>query len=245
MPVRWMTGWMVAIRTYIIDTYIRAVIAEDANLILNLGAGLDTRPYRMDLPKPLVWIEADYPDLIASKDKQLSGETPRCQLERAKIDLANLSERRRVFASVNARASKMLVLTEGVVPYLSVEDVGSLADDLGALDHLRYWIVDYFSPQIAKYRRRLMRGKMQNAPFKFEPGDRFGFFEEHGWRCKEIRYVAEEAQRLRRPIPWPLPLKLFARIRRLFASPAERAAFERFAGYALLEPESISSQGGG
>src|SRR5579862_3429503 len=91
MPWSFATGWMVAIRTRIIDDYIKAAVAEGADVILNLGAGLDTRPFRMDLPKTLLWIEADYPDLIAFKEKQLADETPSCQLERAKIDLANIA----------------------------------------------------------------------------------------------------------------------------------------------------------
>jgi len=36
----------------------------------------------MDLPKSLVWVEADYPDMIEFKEKRLSSEKPRCQLER-------------------------------------------------------------------------------------------------------------------------------------------------------------------
>lgn len=236
MPRGFITGWMVAIRTRIIDDYLQSAIAEGADVIVNLGAGLDARPFRLDLPKTLLWIEADYPDLIAFKEKQLAGETPRCHLERVKIDLANITDRRRLFASINARAKKMVVLTEGVVPYLSNEDVGSLADDLRELDHLRYWIIDYFAPYTAKYRRRVMRGRMQNAPFKFEPDDWFAFFNAHGWQCRDMRYVTEEGERLKRPMQFPPHLILLMAIRSLFMSKEKRAAFQKFAGYALLEP---------
>ena len=41
-----------------------------------------------------------------------------------------------------------------------------------------------------------MGGKMRNAPFQFLPEDWFGFFSAHGWRCKELRYLPEEAERL-------------------------------------------------
>lgn len=143
-----------AIRTRVIDEYIRSSISEGVDTILNLGAGLDTRPYRLDLPESLVWIEADYPHIIEFKENRLSQEKPRCRLERVKVDLANLPERRQLFASLNARARKMLVLTEGVVPYLSLEEAGSLADDLRTLDRARYWIVEYISPLNNKYRGR-------------------------------------------------------------------------------------------
>ncbi|MGA7792788.1 MAG: SAM-dependent methyltransferase [Candidatus Acidiferrales bacterium] len=236
MPGKFMTAWFIVIRTCIIDDYIRFAIVHGADTVLNLGAGLDTRPYRMDLPKSLVWVEADYPDVIEFKEERLLGEKPCCQLERVKLNLANLSERKHIFASINARAEKMLVLTEGVIPYLSVEQVASLADDLKTLDRACFWVVDYFSPRVVKYRHGVVRKEMKNAPFKFKPEDWFGFFREHGWRCKEIRYLAEEADRLHRPIQLPLYVKVILGIRGLFASKQRRAAFKKFAGYAMLEP---------
>ncbi len=236
MPVSFITAWIVAIRTCVIDDYIRWAIAQGVDTILNLGAGLDTRPYRLDLPESLVWIEADYPHIVQFKENRLLKESPRCQLERVKLDLANLSERRKLLASVNARAKQMLILTEGVVPYLSAEEVASLADDLKTLDHARYWIVEYISPQASKYRHRRMNRLMQNAPFKFAPEDWFGFFEEHGWRCREVHYLWDESKRLHRPIQLPLFLRLIYLIRGIFASKEQRAAFRKFQGYAMLEP---------
>ncbi len=245
MPNPMMSGWFIVIRTCIIDDYIRLAIAQGVDTVLNLGAGLDTRPYRMDLPGSLLWVEADYPRVIEFKETRLSGETPRCRLERVKIDLANLPERRQLFASIHAQAKKMLVLTEGVVPYLSVEDVASLADDLKALDRVRYWIVDYFSPELMKLRKRAgMVRKMQNAPWKFLPGDWFAFFREHGWHAKEIRYVAEEADRLQRPIQLPLLPRVIWKTRSFFSSKERRLAFRRLSGYVLLEPGTKSPSSG-
>jgi methyltransferase (TIGR00027 family) len=237
MPKWFATNWAVVIRTCIIDDFIRSAIFAGVDIVLNLGAGLDTRPYRMDLPDSLLWIEADYPDVIAFKEKKLSGQDPRCQLERIKLDLANVPDRRQMFASVNARAKKLLILTEGVLPYLSVEDVASLADDLKALDHARYWIVDYFSPYVIKFRQRMLGKRMQNAPFKFKPEDWFGFFEAHGWHLAEIRYLMEEGDRLNRPMRLPTLLKIVSSIRRCFASKERQAALRRFAGYAFLVPK--------
>jgi methyltransferase (TIGR00027 family) len=235
MPQPQMTGWAVVIRTCIIDDFIRAAIAQGADTILNLGAGLDTRPYRMELPGSLAWIEVDYPDVVALKESRLAVEAPRCQLSRVKLDLADETARRQMLAGVDARAKKMLVLTEGVVPYLTVEAVGALAHDLRALDHVRWWIVDYFSPQLLRLRRRQVGEKMQNAPFKFEPDDWQGFFETHGWCCKEMRYLADEAVRLRRKMPLPLIAKAYLSVRQLFLRRKRRQSFRKFAGYALLE----------
>jgi methyltransferase (TIGR00027 family) len=237
MPMSGTVGWTVAIRTCIIDDYIEFAIGEGLDTILNLGAGLDTRPYRMDLPASLKWVEADYPHIIEYKERLLAGEHARCRLERVKVDLADLPQRRGFFASLNAGAKKMLILTEGVVPYLSIEEAASLADDLRALDHAGYWVVDYFSAEAMKYRlRKGMLRVMQNAPFRFAPADWFGFFHEHGWQAKEIRYVAEEAERLHRPIPLPRLMKIAMQTWALFLSKERRKALRESMGYVLLEP---------
>ena len=44
------TAWTVAIRTFIIDAYIRMLLQEGVASAVNLGAGLDARPYRLELP---------------------------------------------------------------------------------------------------------------------------------------------------------------------------------------------------
>jgi O-methyltransferase involved in polyketide biosynthesis len=128
------------------------------------------------------------------------------------------------------------VLTEGVVPYLSNNEVAELADDLRAVASIRFWIVDYFSPQALRYGRKLRTRFMRNAPFQFEPPNWFAFFDKRGWRALEVRYIAEEAERLGRPIPLPLHLKLWLTLVALFASRGRRERMKRFAAYVLLTP---------
>ena len=41
-----------------------SAIAQGVGTVLNLGAGLDTRPHRMALPQELLWIEADFPSML-------------------------------------------------------------------------------------------------------------------------------------------------------------------------------------
>jgi methyltransferase (TIGR00027 family) len=147
VPHHFVGGWSVVIRTVIIDTFIRDAIAKGVDTVLNLGAGLDTRPYRMDLPKDLHWIEVDYPHVIDLKDERLADETPNCALERIKLDLTDRAARQKFFTEVNARAGAILVLTEGVTPYLAEADVGALADDLRSLPKVVGWVIDYFPPR--------------------------------------------------------------------------------------------------
>ena len=52
------------------------------DLVVNLAAGLDTRPYRMALPPSLRWVEVDLPDILDYKEEILAGAAPACALER-------------------------------------------------------------------------------------------------------------------------------------------------------------------
>ena len=237
MPNSKVTGWVIVMRTCIIDEFIRSAVAEGIDTIVNLGAGLDTRPYRMELPASLRWIEADYPRVIDYKENLLANQHPHCRLERVKIDLADLAARRQLFANLDSTAHRLLVLTEGVVPYLSLEEAGMLADDLRAVEHLSYWLLDYFSKQSMAFRKRQnMSRKMQNAPFRFVPDDWFAFFEQHGWATKSIRYLADEGERTHRPIPLPWPMKAMMKFLLLFAPGDRRDGLRKFAGFVLLEP---------
>jgi methyltransferase (TIGR00027 family) len=236
VPKAFVGGWSVVIRTVIIDQFIKEAIEQGVDTILNLGAGLDTRPYLMELPNTLRWVEVDFPHVIDLKESRLADERPNCRLDRIRLDLTDRALRQQLLAEVSESAEKILVLTEGVVPYLSNSDVFELADDLRAVEKIRFWIVDYFSPQALRYGRKHRTRFMRNAPFQFEPPNWFAFFDKRGWRASEVRYIAEEAERLGRPIPLPLHLKLWLNLAGLFVSRSRRERMKRFAAYVLLTP---------
>ena len=191
----------------------------------------------MELPASLLWVEADYPRIIEYKESRLAGEHARCRLERAPIDLAELLQRRRLLSDLNTRARRIVVLTEGVVPYLTLEEAASLADDLRALDRVAGWMVDYFSPGAIQYRNRSGMAKaMANAPFRFTPDDAFGFDAAHGWRMREARYLVEEGERLGRLMPMTLSMKIAMAVGSLFAPKERLDAYKKFTGFLLLEP---------
>jgi methyltransferase (TIGR00027 family) len=237
MPSSRIVAWTVALRTRIIDDYIASALRSGIDTVLCLGAGLDARPYRMPLPAEVRWIEADYPHVIDYKEEILGGERPLCRLERVRIDLAQVAERRMLLDRVDAEAKGVLVLTEGVIPYLTNDEAGSLADSLRSMQRVRFWIVDYLSAQAIAFRRhKRIRQSMQNAPFKFAPGDWFAFFNQRGWRVKELRYYPEEAALHARPVPLPLAARLMLSVSRLWRDEKRREGFGRFGGYAILEP---------
>jgi O-methyltransferase involved in polyketide biosynthesis len=111
------------------------------------------------------------------------------------------------------------------------------ADDLRQTDKVRFWINDYFSPEALKFGARVRCKFMRNAPFQSAPKDWFDFFPEHGWQASEVRQIAEEADRLGRPIPLPFGLRLWVKVANIFASRPRRERMRRFAAYVLLTPK--------
>jgi methyltransferase (TIGR00027 family) len=223
------TQWSVAIRTVVIDDFVTAGISGGADTILSLGAGFDARPYRMDLPADLRWIEVDYPEIIQAKEELLSGETAVCSVERVGLDLAERPARQALFERIGAGPVSTLVLTEGVVPYLTQNQAAGLAADLRAQPSFGRWVTDYFSPVLIAYLKK--RRSQSNAPFRFDPPDWEAFFAAADWRLEEMRYLGEESVRLGRRVPMPLAVRLM----RPFLSSARRRDMLRMTGYALLE----------
>src|SRR5271165_6830829 len=51
--------WAWVLRTYLFDQIIARQIEEGVDLVVDLAAGLDARPYRMAVPSGLKWVEVD------------------------------------------------------------------------------------------------------------------------------------------------------------------------------------------
>jgi methyltransferase (TIGR00027 family) len=128
-PRRLRSGWNIIARTKIIDELIAACLAEGCQRVVNLAAGLDTRPYRLALPATLTWIEADLPGIVDEKERLLAGETPACKLGRHRVDLSDPVARAALLAGL-AGGPPTLVITEGLVHYLDPEVVAALSRDL-------------------------------------------------------------------------------------------------------------------
>lgn len=191
------------VRTAVFDQVILDRVARHSiDLVLNLAAGLDARPFRLPLPPSLRWVEADLPAVIRYKQEALAGEKPVCQLERVEIDLRDRDERRRLFARLDGSAARVLVLSEGLLVYLAPEDVAALSRDLHQ-PHFRFWLTDLASPRVLRMMNRAWGKRMQaaGAPFRFAPAEGNAFFLPHGWRELEFHDLLPESRRLNRRMP--------------------------------------------
>jgi methyltransferase (TIGR00027 family) len=201
MPAQARSGWPMVARTKLIDDLVLAAVAQGCDCIVNLAAGLDTRPYRLALPSSLKWIEADLPDLIREKEQLLADAKPRCQLRRIEVDLTDIGARVVALQDALTSSTQALVITEGLLVYLDEAQVSGLSRDLAALTGVRYWIIDLGSPAILEMMNKGMGETLASAPLKFAPENGIAFFEALGWRIEQMHSIFHAAVRFRR-LPW-------------------------------------------
>jgi methyltransferase (TIGR00027 family) len=192
--------WAWVARTYLFDQFISRAIRDGADLVVNLAAGLDARPYRMDLPATLQWVEVDLPDIVSYKQEILSNEKPRCRLERVALDLSDVPGRRKLFSELGSRAAKVAVASEGLLIYFATEDVASLAKDLSAEKRFQTWIIDLASPGQLRLMQRTTGKQLSEAgaAFKFGPAEGADFFSPHGWEPKDVQGLLKTAAQFKR-----------------------------------------------
>jgi methyltransferase (TIGR00027 family) len=225
-------AWPMIVRTAVMDEIIlRAVNREGVRTVANLAAGLDARPWRLDLPWKLTWYDVDLPDIQQYKREALQGETPQCQLQWVPADLADAAARTAVMTRIAESPGPALVITEGLLIYLEREQVMALATDLAATPNLKWWLLDIASPGLLKMMGRTW-GK--SAPFKFAPEEDTAFFEPAGWKEVEYRSMFEESLRLKRTMPFARFWKVVGQIMTVF-NPRKREEFKRFSGIVLME----------
>ncbi|MFE7802053.1 class I SAM-dependent methyltransferase [Nocardia sp. NPDC057440] len=206
-------GWPVVTRTTLIDDLIATSIQEGCDRVVNLAAGLDTRPYRLNLPEDFVWVEADLPKMTAEKDTTLATETSRCTLMRRGVDLADTDARAKFLDEAlgplgpkAAPATKALVLTEGLLMYLDEKTVADLVRAL-TRPEIAWWLAD---GTVGMKRMRSNASMFENAPLRFEPANGIAFFEQLGWQPLEVEHLLVHARKLRRA-PWFLRLFTYLR----------------------------------
>ncbi len=191
------------VRTVAFDTMILDRISEGGiDTVVNLAAGLDTRPHRLALPRDLRWIEVDLPNLVAYKEAYLANEPGACRIERVGLDLSAVETRRKLLASIGETSNAVLVLTEGLILYLEPTVVKELAIDLAGVPAFRTWLMDLLHPAMLPFVTRswnTQEAGSANVP-QFAPEGGAEFFHPFGWTLHHWVSAFDEAERLNRAI---------------------------------------------
>lgn len=191
--------WSWISRTYLFDAFILEQLRDGCDMVINLAAGLDARPLRMDLPSSLKWIEVDLPEIIAYKEEVLASDAPNCQLERFALDLSNVAARRELFQQLGKRADKALIVTEGLLIYFTEDEAGSFAEDLSAVSTFQRWILDLTSPGLLKLLKEKMGTEMgEGAVLRFASAEGPDFFRRFGWEPLVTKSLLKTAKKIKR-----------------------------------------------
>jgi methyltransferase (TIGR00027 family) len=200
------------VRTCLFDEMLLDIVRDHRiDTVLNVGAGLDTRPYRLDLPSELRWIDVDTTAVIKYKAAALHDCRPRCRVEFVDSDITDDAERRSLLRRVAARAESVVVVSEGLLIYLDEEQVRSLATDFHSQPNVSWWLTDVVSREGLRVAGQMLQGNAEPGPvrLRFAPANGAQFFCALSWVPQEYRSCVEAGIRLGR---WILPAPFVAQL---------------------------------
>jgi methyltransferase (TIGR00027 family) len=126
----------IAIRTRFIDNLLRSALSKSqVYQIVILGAGLDTRAFRLSYPPNTTLYEVDRSAVLHYKAKVLQDVFPRCQHRLVPGDLADPSSAwvTELFNAGYRHRIPTLWVMEGIVMYLKPKEVHTLLKTLSSL----------------------------------------------------------------------------------------------------------------
>ena len=122
------------------ELLLEALKVERVSIVLSVGCGLDTRPWRLELPPQLRWIEIDFPEMLDYKDGLMGRETPCCHRERLSVDLNDREQRLALYRAAGKEPA--LMITEGLLMYLPAGTIEALAGEARKESSIAHWISD-------------------------------------------------------------------------------------------------------
>lgn len=185
------------VRHRIIDDLLqRELEVNPEERILIIGAGFDTRAYRL---KGGSWIEFDEPQVIVYKNERLPIMQSANELERIAVDFAteSLAEKLSPFAT----REQVSVVVEGVLMYLEENQIKELLQTLR--DHFprHNLICDLMNRDFFEKYARPIHSKIANlgAPFKYIVEDPAKVFLESGYELTEQIAIVQKVIEFMRP----------------------------------------------
>ena len=198
----------IVLRTRYFDDYLKR-ITESLGIrqIVLLGAGLDTRAYRLNWPDGTTLYEVDQPDLLEYKENilQAQGARPQCRRVVVKTDLKQewaIPLRRAGYEA--AKPSGWLI--EGLLFYLPTQVVTSLLTLVSGITARGSWLgFDIINGETltSPFTKRWIEMQQEaGAPWIGTLDDPVAFLAQAGWRAELTQAGQPEANHGR----WTLPI---------------------------------------
>lgn len=226
-------AWPMIVRTVVMDEIILRCVDQGVQTVINLAAGLDTRAFRLKLPPALRWFDVDLPDMIAYRRENLMDAKPACSHEYLAADLADSEACTAALARACKGPGVAMAITEGLLIYLTDQQVTALASQLHRESSVRWWLSDLATPLLLKILSRSWQPHLAaaNSPMQFAPADSTTFFKPLGWQEAEFRSIWDESLRIGRSVRLARLWSWLGRLR----PKAVREAYRRMSGVVLLE----------
>jgi len=201
-------------RTRVFDDWLTSTTAAAAGLaqVVLLGAGFDSRAFRLDWRTGVALWELDQAALLAAKEAILapSAPLPGCTRTTVAVDFADAEWPAALQAAGFRPELQTAWLAEGLFPYLTPHVAASVLDAAAALSatasQFAADLVDEDSVAARNQylaRLRELGPAVKGAPFQFGTNDPTQFLAAHGWSTLTIVEPADVAARFGRVIEEP------------------------------------------
>ncbi|HLA43280.1 MAG: class I SAM-dependent methyltransferase [Oxalobacteraceae bacterium] len=180
----------IIVRHRIIDDVLRRMLRSCPDLcIVTIGAGFDSRPYRLAGGN---WFELDEPQVIAYKNQRLPISECANPLCRLPIDFCKDSLKEKLSPIADSYAGEIVFILEGIFIYLDKNEIGKLLETLDNLFPKHRLICDLVSRQMVEsYGQRLQEIIIEiGASFKAVDNPE-SIFLSSGYRVKKTISVLE------------------------------------------------------
>lgn len=200
-------------RTPFYDRHILSAVDDGCGQVVILGAGLDSRAYRLGLPDRITAFELDQAPMHEFKDAVLDRHdaVPTCVRISVVADITHDMTQSLLSAGFDPTVPTVWI-AEGLLMYLSRDEADRLIDEISALSSQGSRIVsEYFDRHWedadAEYETLdaqdraawdLLMRAFRYGPVTDQPDE---WLLAHGWAPQEVTTVAEVGKRTGRPVP--------------------------------------------
>ncbi len=200
----------IAMRGRYLDDYVREFLAaNDDAVVLNLGCGLDSRMYRLNVTAPVQWYDVDLPEVVALRQDLLSTVEHQTLIPKSVEDMSWLKGL--------PRDRPVMVIAEGLTMYVAGETVLTMLRAIAEWFARGELVFDAFSHWAIRRQRASGIIKNSNATLKWAIDDPAELVAQvPGLSCKSV--VSSFAV----PAGVELPLKTRAMLRTIRSIPRLR-----------------------
>jgi methyltransferase (TIGR00027 family) len=203
---RGLISW-IAVRTRFLDDVLRRAAEASCRQVVILGAGLDSRAFRLEWPEGTRLWELDLPDVLAFKEQVVRDEKwqPRCERTTVPVDLSEDWGVPLVGAGFDPEAP-VVWLAEGLLAYLPADVVERLVGITAALSVTgsRMGVTLAAPGRLDAWRRDHPDGTSTRGDYvalwhSTAPEDPVGWLASFGWQA-EVFDLAERSSAYGRPL---------------------------------------------